>query len=919
MQFNVIKRNRTLQEVDFNKIKIRIEGLCSIDGLPILDVDKITITKETINKLYPGISTSELDTLAAMICSDYQSINPAYGLLGGRIIISNLMKNLKLKNLNTFTDKILYLNNNLSNFYDEKFIECIKNNKDYIDSLVDYNRNYIFDYFGFKTLEASSYLHRAKYNIIDNDKKKVIYETIETPQDMWMRVAVFINMDDLNKIKVTYDHLSQKEYIHATPTLFNAGIKYPQLSSCYLYFTGDSVEEIYKTLSDSALISKWSGGIGFSISSVRGKGSVVNSTNGEASGIVKMIKIFNESVSFVSQGGGKRPGSMALYIEMWHSDIMEFLELKLPIGAEDQRARKLFFALWIDDLFMKTVEENGDWYLMSPDECPGLYNVYGEDFNNLYNKYIQEGKYRTKLPASKIWEKILVSNIETGIPYMLSKDNVNKTSYHSNIGVVKNSNLCVAPETRILTDQGYQVIKDLENQKIKVWNGEEFSKTTVIKTGVNQELIKVSFSNGEYLECTPYHKFYIKDNDIIEAQDLIIGMNITPFKLPKSYLIDDIKISKIEDLGRKDDTFCFNEPLKNSGVFNGILTSQCSEITIYSDKDSYGVCNLASIGLPKFITNNIFDFNKLIDVASDICEALNNVIDKNFYPVPEAAKNNKSLRPIGIGIQGVNDCIYMLDMIYESDEALAFEAKIMECIYYGAVRKSIELAKLYGPYDRYEGSKYEEGILNFDMYDNVTLTLDWTTIRENLKKHGIRNSLLIALMPTASTSQIFGFTECFEPVTSNIYTRTTSAGSFLVINQYLIDDLNKLNLWNDKLRNQLISYRGSVQQLDIPQKLKDKYKTVWEIKQRWLINHSIARQPFVDQSQSLNLYFEDPSYAKLTSALFHGWKKGLKCLKYYLRTQPAMNPQQFTQESVAIDEKTFCSLASPEACIMCSS
>jgi ribonucleoside-diphosphate reductase alpha chain len=1060
--FNVTKRNQIKESVKFDKITNRLKKLCY--DLPI---DVIVVAQKTIANICNNITTQELDQYSANICAEFGDYN--YNLLGGRILASNLKKNIKYNNINCFTDYI----NKLPNI-DENYLEFINNNKDYINNLIVEERDYNIDFFGFKTLEQSYFT-------------KINNQVIETPQYLWLRLATFIHYkdNDLEAIKETYDLVSQKYFIHATPTLFNSGQKTCQLCSCFLLGTEDSLTTdnqgnfggIYKTLADCATISKWAGGIGVHVSNIRAKNSLIKSTQGKTLSIVPMLKLYNNTALYVNQGG-RRNGSIAIYLEPWHDDIQEFLELKLNTGSEELRARDLFLALWVPDLFMKQVEKNGEWYTMSPDDCPGLTDVYGEEFEQLYWKYVSEGKYRNKHEANKIWQKILTSQIETGVPYICFKDSVNKKSNQKNIGVVKSSNLCVAPETKILTSKGWHTIIDLKDQEVEVWNGKEFSKTIVKQTGSNQELIKITFSNGELLECTPYHKFYIndeyhiKDPIILEAKDLKEDMCIYKFNMPiiddmhmvtdfknpydhglfcaegtyethgdekickyegqdycieyivpinyikdiklrwleglcdgdgciaknennyqlqissiKHDFLQDVKrmmntmgvdpmiteilpddkmyrllvtsndllklislgfnpklldlsginepnrdarkfitITKIEYTGRHDDTYCFNEPLEHKGVFNGIMTGQCAEITEVSNEKYYAVCNLASIAVNNYLNdNNEYDWDKLHHVAKVVTKNLNKIIDLNFYPTPETEINNKENRPIGIGIQGFGDLLYRMKIPYESTEAIEINKKVMETIYHGAVEASIELAEKYGPYKNFNGSPMSKGIFQFDMWD-IPPSMDWSALKEKVQKVGIRNSLLTALMPTASTSQILGNIESFEPMTSNIYSRKTLAGTFIIINKYLIEDLIKINLWNSDIKNEIISNRGSIQNIhNIPNDLKNIYKTIWEIKQRYVIDHSIARGPYVDQSQSMNLYMAQPNFDKLTSALFYGWKNGLKTGCYYLRSLPASQPLQFSQD-ININsnnnlekEKLACSLNNREACMMCSS
>ena len=1058
---NVIKRNKSVENVKFDKITTRLKKLCN--NLPI---DVTIIAQKTISNICDNITTQELDQYSADICAGIGDYN--YNLLGGRILVSNLKKNIERNHeIFYFTDFI----NKLPNI-DKNYLDFINNNKNYINSLIVNERDYNIDYFGFKTLEQSYF---SKNN----------NQIIETPQYLWMRLASFIHYkdNDLEGIKETYNLVSQKYFIHATPTLFNSGQTTCQLCSCFLLGTEDSLTTnkegnfggIYKTLADCATISKWAGGIGVHVSNIRAKNSLIKSTQGKTLSIVPMLKLYNDTALYVNQGG-RRNGSIAIYLEPWHDDILEFLELKLNTGSEDLRTRDLFLALWIPDLFMKQVEKNGEWYTMSPDDSPGLTDVYGEEFEKLYWKYVEEGKYRHKHEANKIWQKILTSQIETGVPYICYKDSVNEKSNQKNIGVVKSSNLCVAPETKILTSKGWHAIIDFKDQEVEVWNGKEFSNTIIKQTGINQELIKITFSNGELLECTPYHKFYIynniKDPIILEAKDLKEDMRIYKFNMPiiddmhmatdfknpynhglfcaekthgdgeipqfkyeeKDYCIEyivpinynkDIKlrwleglcdgdgtisknennyqlqissikydfildvkrmmntmgidpeitiiqehihllvtsidlsklislgfnpklldldisginqpnrdarkfitVTKIEYTGRHADTYCFNEPLEHKGVFNGIMTGQCAEITEVSNEKYYAVCNLASIAVNNYLNDdNEYDWNKLHYVAKVVTKNLNKIIDLNFYPTPETEINNKENRPIGIGIQGLGDLLYKLKIPYESNQAIEINKKVMETIYHGAVEASIELAELYGPYKHFDSSPMSKGIFQFDMW-GVTPTMDWSILKEKVQKVGIYNSLLTALMPTASTSQILGNIESFEPMPSNIYSRKTSAGTFILINRYLIDDLKKINLWNNDIKNEIISNRGSILNISIiPDNLKNIYKTIWEIKQRYVIDHSVARGPYVDQSQSMNLYMAQPNFDKLTAALFYGWKNGLKTGCYYLRSLPASHAQQFSQDIKInnnnsledVQEKLACSINNREACLLCSS
>lgn len=1379
----VIKRNGNPQEISFDKITKRIRDL----SYGLSKVDPLLIAKETINGIFDGIKTTELDLLSAEICATKTHHHPEYNKLGGRILVSNIIKT-------TFDDYVsviqpLYENKIIS----EKFYNFVVENRDAIQEIFVYERDYLFDFFGMKTLERS-YLFKINGKIM------------ERPQHMWMRVAIQIHgfkENPIPLIKETYDLMSLLYFTHATPTLFNSGTNNPQLSSCFLLSTEDNIEDIFKSISDIAQISKWSGGIGLSLSTIRAKGSLIHGTNGKSEGIIPLCKTLEMVGRYINQGG-KRQGSIACfcedteiftinegvkkiqdvklgdlvvthnnrvrpviqfhknplgdrkiyklkvernkdvyvtgnhkfwsfhtkkykdnkisvgwnsieelkniidkkettrtscyisypsnngietikdkkidvldyknifnefikdfeikdqkivavsrsfdrndnqkiaksqsinrfwnitedfanligiwlgdghikkykgkifgigftvykhntneinyiiknckeifgcnvkhyasktnncinilvnshmiasifmelfgsgfagkklanmcfgwskkmiysllaglittdghitkkcnitlclsnqklmnelyhlcrntgidvsilknkiqkgqtcdsytmsiplikeildntykyytddryqkcyehlekdkkvdtflkiisitetdrkddfvytlgieedhsytvegllaqncYLEPWHADIYSFIELRKNTGDENLRARDLFIALWIPDLFMKRIQEDGEWTLMCPNECKGLVDCYGEKFETLYISYEQEKKGKKVVKARDLWNHILENQIETGMPYISFKDSVNHKNMQKQLGTIRNSNLCVAPETMILTSTGYFPIKTLENQEIDIWNGEEFSKTVVHKTGENQKLITVKFSNGHTLDCTPYHKFYIKDK-IVEAKDLQKDMEIIDFSYPvitkgfdviinhqnspiyvpingslhvklvwlyeifeiygkimdnKYYLelsadilertsfliqtlgcytviqenvlicsnstmkkllllglktnfvvdVDDVKdkiyISEIVYKNRHSDTFCFKEQKRGMGIFNGILTGQCNEIALFSNKDNISVCNLSSICLPRFVKNKTFDFENLEYIAGVACRNLNNVIDVNFYPVPETKKTNDENRPIGIGIQGLSDVYLMLGLSFGSDEARSLNKRIFETIYFGSVKMSIELAKIDGPYKSIENSPHSEGLLQFDLWPNVETFYDWSEVKKDLKQYGIRNSLLTALMPTASTSQIMANNEAFEPYTSNIYVRKTLAGEFTVVNQHLINDLSELGLWNDNVYNEMLYDNGSVQNIkEIPKDIKDRYKTAYELKITDLLKQAVDRSPFIDHMQSMNLFMPKPDFNLLNSSHFYSWKNGLKTGMYYLRTQPAVDAIKF--------------------------
>jgi ribonucleoside-diphosphate reductase alpha chain len=756
----VVKRDGRRESVKFDKITSRIEKLCY--GLETVYVHPIEVAKKVVSGIYDGVTTAELDVLAAETAASMTTKHPDYAILAARIAISNLHKNtLKsfsatMKQLYTYTDP--KTNENASLISKEAY-DVIRKHAALLDSTIIYDRDYGYDYFGYKTLEKSYLL-------------KVNGKIAERPQHMLMRVAVGIHLDDLDSVIETYNLLSERWFTHATPTLFNAGTPKPQMSSCFLLtMKEDSIAGIYDTLKQCALISQSAGGIGVSIHNIRAKGSYIKGTNGNSNGIVPMLRVFNDTARYVDQGGGKRKGSFAIYLEPWHADIFDFLELKKNHGKEELRARDLFYAMWIPDLFMKRVEANDSWSLLCPHECPGLADTYGDEFEALYNQYEREGKARKTVKAQDLWFAIMESQIETGTPYMLYKDHANRKSNQKNLGTIKSSNLC-------------------------------------------------------------------------------------------------------------------------------------TEIMEFTSPDEVAVCNLASISLPKFVeqgTNGFLHFNheKLFEITKVVTRNLNKIIDLNYYPVPEAERSNKRHRPIGIGIQGLADAFLLMRMPFESEEARRLNEDIHETIYHGSLVASMELAKKDSPYETWKGSPISEGIFQFDMW-NVTPKSgrwNWEQLRKDVVKHGVRNSLLLAPMPTASTSQILGNNECFEPFTSNLYVRRVLSGEFVVVNKYLLKDLVKEGLWNDSMKNKLMMHNGSVQKIaEIPQHLKDLYKTAWEIKQKTIVDMAADRGAYICQSQSLNIFMENANYGKLTSMHFYAWKKGLKTGMYYLRTQAAVDAVKFTVE-----------------------
>ena len=746
----VLKRNNNSEEVSFDKIKTRINKLQTME--PSLDnTDSIKITQKVIAHLFDNIKTEKIDEISANICSSLVTEHPEYVMLGSRIIISNNHKN----TTNSYGDKLIKLVDN--GLVSNELLEIYNNNKDVIEETIDYNKDYNFDYFGFKTLEKS-YL------------QKVDGVLVERIQDMLMRVSLGIHKNDIEEVVRTYNNMSDKYFIHASPTLYNAGTNNPQLLSCFLLGIEDSINGIYKCLSDCASISKWAGGIGLHISNIRSSGSNIKGTNGQTSGIVPMLRVFNSTARYVNQGG-KRLGSFAIYIEPHHSDILEFVELKKNHGLEEERARDLFYAIWISDLFMNRVKNNEEWSLFSSDECPDLENVYGKEYEELYLKYEREGKARKTISAQQLWFKICISQIETGTPYLLFKDSVNRKSNQKNYGVIKSSNLC-------------------------------------------------------------------------------------------------------------------------------------TEITEYSDHKEYACCTLSSICLPSFLNKDkTFNFNKLREIVYVVTKNLNKIIDLNYYPVPETELSNKRHRPLGIGVQGLADLFIKKKLGFDSEEARQLNKEIFAVIYYSALEQSHKLAQKYGPYETFKGSPISKGEFQFDLWGVEPvkkvdgLDLDWDTLRTNIMKDGVYNSLLLAPMPTASTSQIMGFNECFEPYTSFIYTRSTLAGQFEVMNHELIYDLIDLNLWNNDMKNKILLNDGSIQNIpEIPQHIKDIYKNSWDLSNKVLIDMSADRGAYVCQSQSLNLNVAEPTFKKLSSMHFYSWQKGLKTGIYYLRTLPKTTAQKFTIE-----------------------
>lgn len=1008
----VIKRNGSFEEVNFNKVVQRLKFISS-EPYPLSEINVHTLAQTVIQGLHNNIQTRDIDIYSANICASMSIKNHQYGILAGRIIIHNHHKN----TLTSFKDKMdkLYLrkdkHGSICPLLDEKFYKFVLKNQKEIENHIDYSRDFLLDYFSFKTLERSYLL-------------KLDQEIIERPQDMFMRVSIFIHMNPkliskektkpiLERIFETYDLMSNKYFTHATPTLFNAGTNRPGMLSCFLLGTEDSLEGILKTVSDCAQISKWSGGIGFHISNWRSRGSLIRGTNGTSSGIIPFLKIFNDTARAFNQGG-KRPGSFAAYIEMHHPDIMDFLQLRKNHGEENLRCRDLFLGLWICDLFMERVRDNQNWSLFDPDECQGLSDVYGDDYRKLYLEYEEKKMYREQIPAREIWKAVFTSQKESGIPYILYKDRINSTNNQSNIGVVKSSNLCVTGDTIVLTEEGYYPIRDLTriNSVHNVWNGEEFTPATFAKTGEKQKIMEITvqvakkeISNtrisqltsnfpldrlhytSRVLRCTPYHKFVLEDETVIEASKLQPGMKLLEWNHPQGNFRVYSYITKTEHLDEPEDTYCFNEPKLHQGVFNSILTQNCSEIVEVSNSEEYACCTLASICLSMFVEDThseddltrplnhefpkrpVMNYKKLMDVVQVIVRNLNQVIDRNWYPTPETERSNSTHRPLGIGVQGLADVFYKFRCTYDSPLAKELNQRIFETIYYAAVSASTKLAKeIYKSYQqqfdpknpsllikidkreysidnlpktigsyssmtRNNGSPLFNGKFHWEMYgktqNDLLQKFDWDSLRAHIQTFGIRNSLLIALMPTASTSQIMGNIESIEPLTSNVFKRQTLAGEFIVINKYLMNDLTELGLWNAEMENFIKLSNGSIQNIQgIPDSIKNLYRTVWEISQSHIIDLAADRQAFVDQSQSMNLFIEDLSFSKFNSMHFYSWNKGLKTGCYYLRTRPAVQAQKFTvqmQSSGQIVQPTqtiqfdIPEQNEEEICLVCSS
>jgi ribonucleotide reductase alpha subunit len=1084
----VIKRTGVKEPVAFEKVQDRITK--AAEGLA---VNAVKVAQGVLTRMIDCITTTELDTIAANLAFSWSTTNPDYATLAARIAISNHQRNTPATMLEVVDrlDAVLDRTGHRASILDPAFVACVRKNADAIEAHIDYSRDYLLDFFGFKTLERA-------YLLRDTQRK-----VIERPQHLWMRVALGIWPNDLPRAFEMYDMMSQKKYTHATPTLFNAGTKRPQLSSCFLLAikdNGDCIHGIYDTLKDCALISQYGGGIGIHISNIRARGSLIRGTGGTSNGIVPMLRVYNNTARYVDQcfvpetfvateegakyikdvqageriqtsqgfrrvnalvehdwsgpmlrvtmhqetpggtaqltvqvtaehpvlalqniggdtaelleakyraglveldyielgslhvgdlvaspssqdstqlsfhsiesmeeteytgklydfevdaphdyhvlglgiahnGGGKRNGSFAIYLEPWHADVEDFLDMKKNTGAEEERARDLFYGLWVPDLFMERVDAGADWTLFCPNEAPGLADVVGPAFKTLYERYETEGRGRKTVKAQDLWFRILDSQIETGTPYLLYKDAANLKSNQQNLGVIKSSNLCVAPETLVLTDKGQVPIRDIAGQTVKVWNGTQWSEVIPRQTGVAQTLCTVHVQCNRFsietnavsvstitLSCTPYHKFLLEGSSIqtavrVDAKDLVAGQHLMSWHSPDAKEVIWYYVDAVEYEGRIDDTYCFNESLNHAGVFNGILTGNCTEIIEYSSPEETAVCNLASLSLPAFVKDGAFDFADFRRTVKSATVNLNRVIDVNYYPIPEAKRSNMRHRPIGLGVQGLADVFAMLNIAWDDPAAANLNRRIFAHMYYAACEASCDLAAKEGSYETWLGSPAQLGKLQFDLWGvepEADPALDWDGLVNSIRRIGMRNSLLVAPMPTASTSQILGNCECIEPYATHIFTRRTLAGEFIIVNRHLVKALQEAGIWNDTVKDRIVANNGSVQGLpEVPEAIQRVFKTVWEIKQKILIDMAADRGPYVCQSQSLNLFLADPDYRKLTSMHFYAWRRGLKTGIYYLRTRAAASAQKFTVDPTVLQMPQM--PQEPKECLMCSS
>lgn len=1082
----VLTKSGVLEEVDFNKIVNRLQDLCNIQGLRKLDLDVTQIAQHAIKMMVDGISTMELDDISSNYCAASMSKNLDFGELASRIEMDNIHRQTLEDYVCAVDDMRSYSHQGRSvDILNPLLVKAVHLHGERLQREIDYSRDYHYDYFGIKTLKKSYLIsHR-------NDSGAVVKER---PQHMCMRVAIGIHLnllgengwseDVLENVVTTYKALSLKKYTHATPTLFNAGTCRQALSSCFLLSVDDSIEDIYGTLAKTAYISKWSGGIGVHVSQVRAKNAIIASTNGHTEGIVPMLGMFNKSALYISQGGNKRKGSIAVYIEMWHADIEDFLDLKKPLGDENLRARDLFLALWVCDLFMERLSESIHtnkpikWSLFCPSRAPGLADVYGDEYKKLYLSYESDKLYSRQVDIQELWDRVMTVQMESGVPYVSFKDHVNRKNNQNNLGTIKSSNLCVSGDTRIMVRDEYNKricmpeISTCVGREVHVWNGREWSPTIIVQTSADPKpMMLIKFSNGCHLKCTPYHRFYISKESVsvVNAWGLQIGdrlehwdipypripsdnqcnsiyylagmyyagkfpsgkvfvshnassikrltkdipwvktpdghvcevdysdnnihgtmreildkgdvskrisfvagvvdvcghMNESSLRIILSHVDESTRPSAVHHLSlilttlgifpratkngdgltlsmwdthelfvvlgmrtaiikpisyeltrshravtvtgvefcNPEPTYCFKESKRSRGMFSGVVAGNCNEINIYTDRDNIGVCNLASLCLSKFVKNGKFNFKELHSIAKLAVRNLNNVIDNNVYPVQEGEYSDRVNRPIGLGVQSLAKTFMKLGMPFTSEPARTLNRQVFETIYHAAIEASCELAKMHGPYENYGTSMMASGKMQFDLWGVTPSDLwDWNALRLKVKDHGVRNSLLIALMPTASTAQIMGNTESFEPITSNIYARATLSGTFQCVNKYLIKDLQRLGLWSESMRASIIHDGGSVQNIaSIPSNIKQIYQTVWEIKQKDLIDMEADRNAYVCQSTSSNRYLQKPTFGKLKAMHLYAWKKGLKTGMYYLRSKAAAEAVKFT-----LDKKEEC-------------
>jgi len=891
LSMKVKKRNGNTEEVSFDKVLHRLKQLAN-KSPPLSQINIYNIAQKVCTRIYDGVETSALDELASHICASMIATHPEYGTLASRIIISNHQKNTSP----SFSETIFLLYNHKTNdvkspLVSKELYDIVMKNKNKLNDVIDYSRDYNYDYFGFKTLERA-------YLMSINDR------VVERPQHMLMRVSLGIHGEDFKDALNTYNFMSNHAFIHATPTLFNSGTPRPQLSSCFLLaMKADSIDGIFSTIKDCANISKWAGGIGLHIHNIRAKNSPIRGTNGISNGIVPMLRVFNNTARYVDQGGGKRNGSFAIYLEPWHGDIESFIELRKNHGNDEDRARDLFLGLWIPDLFMERVSKNEDWTLMCPDKCPGLSETYGDEFNDLYKKYESENMGIKKMRARDLWFQIITAQIETGTPYILFKDSCNRKSNQKNLGTIKSSNLCT--EIIEYSDPGETAVCNLASINLK---------NLIVHDEIDDEFTIYTKTDCKYCK---WAKQYLKSKKIC-FEEITIDANKDENQDNKNKMIElmnTLNISTENITLPQIFSNCGKDTTKYIGGFNELFCYKRGTI----------------------------DYDKLVSISRTITKNLNKVIDRNFYPTDETVTSNKKHRPIGIGVQGLADLFCLLKIPFDSEEAKEINNKIFETIYFGAMTESMEISKkrselmerikvlrkskknktiqnnekkelrllekslkpldeelnrdkYLGSYSSFIGSPLSEGKFQFDLwqYDGI-MNYDWSQLREDVMKYGVRNSLLLAPMPTASTSQILGNNECFEPFTSNIYIRRTLAGEFIKINSYLLEDLIGLNIWNNETKNKMLVNNGKINHLEeVPSIIKSIYKTSWELSQKTIIDLAIDRAKWICQSQSMNIFLEEPDFEKITSMHFYSWKKGLKTGMYYLRTQPKVKAQQFT-------------------------